>query len=65
MPTLRMQERFIDCTHECDATLRDEISTSLIPWFRKRFSILQISLLQNRKLARVFATYAELNPALV
>lgn len=62
MPTLRMQERFIDRVHECNANLREEIATSLIPWFLKRFPTVKIDLVQDRYSARLFAAYAELNP---
>jgi hypothetical protein len=62
MPTLRMQERFIDRAHECNANLREEIAASLNPWFIKRFPSVKIDLVQDRYSARLFAAYTELNP---
>lgn len=62
MPTSRMQERFIDRAHECDATRREEIADSLIPWFRGRFDSVEIGLLQDRESARLFAAFTELHP---
>lgn len=62
MPTSRMQERFIDRTHECDVGTREQIASSLIPWFRQRFNPVEISLLQDREAARLFAAFTELHP---
>jgi pyrroloquinoline quinone (PQQ) biosynthesis protein C len=62
MPTSRMKERFIDRTHECDASTREQIASNLIPWFRERFNPVEISLLQDRGSARLFAAFTELHP---
>lgn len=64
MPTLRLQKRFVERGHECSSTTREEIGAALTAWFHERFSSHKIDLLSDRQSSRVFAAYAELNPAL-
>lgn len=64
MPTLRIQKRFVERGHECNAAVREEIKEALTTWFHERFPSYEIGLLLDRQSSRVFAAYAELNPAL-
>jgi len=59
-----MQKRFVERGHECSAAVREDLGEALTTWFHERFPSYKISLLLDRQSSRVFAAYAELNPAL-
>jgi hypothetical protein len=64
MPSLRLQKRFVERGHESSSAIREEIGAALTAWFYERFPTHKIELLSDRQSSRVFAAYAELNPAL-
>ncbi len=53
MPTLRMQKRFVERGHECNAAVREEIREALTSWFHERFPSYEIGLLLDRQSSRV------------